>query len=230
MRKLSPHSRPRRRHLVVALGVLLAVNMAPQAVGQSTVATQVARALKLATKADKNARSALVLARRASAASTTPTAGATGPKGDTGPQGPKGDTGATGPQGPQGPAGADGQDGVAQALSATGTQASLPASYGSTAVAEATGAANTRYVVTAHVELDNINGSTGAEASCSLRSGGTEIDSTTVYPLHGNYRVPVTLTALTSTPPSSNYPIAVLCRGDQSTLRATVSLTAVSVA
>ncbi len=168
MRKLSLSSRPRRRHLIVAFGILLAVNMAPQAVGQSTVATQVARALKLATKADKNARSALLLARKASAASTTPTSGTAGPKGDTGPQGPKGDTGATGATGPQGPAGADGQDGVAQALSATGTQASLPSTYGSTAVASATGTAGTRYVVTAHIDLSN-NGPTGADAQCSLR-------------------------------------------------------------
>lgn len=234
MRKLSPLTRPNRRRFIVAFGVLLALNLAPQAVGQSSVSTQVARALKLATKADKNARSALLLARRVSAASATATT--PGTKGDTGPQGPKGDTGATGatgaagPAGPAGAAGADGADGVAQALTDTGTMASLPANYSGVPVAEITGAAGTNYVVTAHVDLANLGGATGAEANCSLQANGAEIDAAPVYPLHANYRAPLTLTALTSAPPSGTYSIAVLCRGDQATLSARATITAVSVA
>lgn len=253
----------RRKRAIAVCGVLFATTIVPPAFGADPLAKQVASALKLAKKADKNATAALKLAKTAGAStSSTGAAGEKGEKGATGPAGPKGDTGATGAAGakgdtgatgakgdtgatgPAGTPGAAGRDGVAQALSGTLVSKALNPAYGVDPLLGVTGAAGTKYVVTVHVDLRNMAGGTGATAACELRSfaytAGTSnidnstvtvLDSTSVYPLHGNYQTAVTLTALASPPSASgSYVIGLYCDGDQSTLTAAAKLTAVSVA
>lgn len=118
-------------------GLVLSV---PQAVGAPSVGTQVAKALKLATKADANAKKAIKLAQEAK--SGTPAAGAQGPQGERGPagsqgnqgiQGPKGDKGAPGAQGEPGlvgPEGPAGPSGGAATLYAKSVIDSTPDNYG----------------------------------------------------------------------------------------------------
>lgn len=102
-------STARRQRFVALLGVIVLAIAVPPAFGSSSVATQLAKALKLAKTANTNASKALTVA-KAAGAGTAGTKGATGP---AGPAGPAGTTGATGPAGPAGPAGAQGDTGAA---------------------------------------------------------------------------------------------------------------------
>lgn len=248
----------RRKRAIAVCGVIFLTTVVPPAFGGTSVATQVAQALKLAKRADKNAATAVKLAKAAGTGGTTSgEAGATGPqgpKGDTGatgaagPQGPKGDkgdAGAAGPQGPAGvqgpagPAGPAGANGVAQSLTATLAATTLSPAYGSNPLATANAAAGTKFVVTAHVDLSNVGGSTGGTADCELRSytdpGGAVtiidvLDTTSIYPMHANYQQAVALTGLATPPVSGAYKIGLWCQGDQSSMKAKAKLTGVSVA
>lgn len=144
-------STSRRQRFVAFLSVVTLALAVPPAFGAPSVATQVKAALKMAKKADKNATTALNLAKSASkggegAKGATGPAGPAGPagtvgaKGDAGaagavgPVGPKGDTGAAGSQGPQGLQGEKGDTGATGAQGAPGADgSSAPAlSYGLT--------------------------------------------------------------------------------------------------
>ena len=91
--------------VLLAIAALLSASMlapafgAPKAVSAVSLASKLARTLKIAKRADKNAKRALARPL------------GSGPAGPAGPAGPKGDTGATGPTGPQGPQGQTGQTG-----------------------------------------------------------------------------------------------------------------------
>lgn len=99
-----------RNHRLIALlcvgGLLLSV---PQAVGAPSLSAQVKQALKLAKKADANAKKAVKLAESKPLNSGT---GAPGPAGATGPQGAPGPAGAAGPKGDKGDAGSQGPAGT----------------------------------------------------------------------------------------------------------------------
>lgn len=238
-----------RKRAIAVLGVLVLTTAVPPAMGGTSVATQVAQALKLAKRADKNATTAVRLAKAAGTGATVSGSnGAAGATGPAGPAGPKGDTGATGPQGPKGdqgaqglkgdkgdagvagPPGPRGADGVAQAITAKLSPFALAPAYGTDPIAFATGSAGTKYAVTVHVELANNGGSTGGAASCELRANGQVLDSATVYPLHGNYSTNVTLTGVALPPTSGTYPVGLYCIGDQGTITAAASIVGVSVA
>lgn len=100
------------RRAIAVLGVITLVAAAPPAFGTASVTSQIAKAIKLATKADKNATTAIKLAKSASAAGAAGAAGPAGAKGATGAAGPKGDTGAAGAAGAAGPKGDKGDTGA----------------------------------------------------------------------------------------------------------------------
>lgn len=121
-----------RRRVVVlvlfTLAALLSASMlapafgAPQAVSAASLAKKLALTLKIAKRADKNAKRAIAgLQSQGQGGGTGGQGGQgpAGPKGATGPKGDKGDpgsasnTGATGPAGPAGPAGPTGAKGDA---------------------------------------------------------------------------------------------------------------------
>lgn len=111
----------RHHRLIAALCAAGLVLSVPQAVGAPSVSAQVKKALKLATKADSNARKAVKLAEEAK--SGTPSAGAqgpAGPQGERGTNGSQGIQGLTGPAGPKGDKGDKGDPGVAGAQGPAG--------------------------------------------------------------------------------------------------------------
>jgi hypothetical protein len=125
-------STARRQRFVAFLGVVVLALAVPPAFGAASVTSQIAKALKLATKADKNATTAnanankaLSLAKSASTGATgekgaTGATGPGGPAGPTGPAGSKGDTGAAGPAGAKGDTGETGAPGAPGAPGADG--------------------------------------------------------------------------------------------------------------
>jgi hypothetical protein len=118
----------RRRFVVLALftlAALLSASMlapafgAPRAVSAANLASKLASTLKIAKRADKNAKRAIAGLQSQGGQGGQ---GPAGPKGSTGPKGEKGDpgsasntgaTGATGPAGPAGPQGVKGDTGDA---------------------------------------------------------------------------------------------------------------------
>jgi hypothetical protein len=111
---------PRNRRIVllvlVTAAALLSASMlapafgAPQAVSAANLASKLTRTLKIATRADKNAKRAIVGLQSVKQNTQGP-AGPTGPKGEKGEPGTASNQGATGPQGPQGPQGLQGDKG-----------------------------------------------------------------------------------------------------------------------
>jgi hypothetical protein len=258
-------STARRQRFVAFLGVVVLALAVPPAFGASSVTTQIAKALKLATKANAtattantNATKALTLAKSASTgtagekgatgaagpAGPTGATGAAGPKGDTGAAGAKGDKGDTGAPGAPGAPGAKGADGVAKSLSARITTAvnppvgTLPMTAPSDAPAAPTNpllsvptAANTAYVVTAHVHAERASTTSAVQMQCYLHSGPNQADildesfSPLPYP---TYMSDVTLTGLVPATSTAGH-VYVTCVSD-SGVWAKASLTGVSVA
>lgn len=109
LRSLSSSS----QRVLALLSVLFLALAVPPAFGAPSVTSQVKKALKLATAANKNAK----LARQAADAAIKKTNGlnpatpASGARGEAGPQGANGATGPQGPAGAQGPVGAQGPAG-----------------------------------------------------------------------------------------------------------------------
>lgn len=94
-----------RRGVVTVVAAVLALAILSPAPLQaaSSVAANVARALRIARHADQRASAALARAKKAEAAAAVP--GPRGAAGATGADGPQGATGATGPQGQRGATG-----------------------------------------------------------------------------------------------------------------------------
>jgi hypothetical protein len=90
---------------------------APQAVSAVNLASKLARTLKIATRADRNAKRAIAGLQSQGRQGGQGGQGGDGPAGPAGPKGDKGEpgtasnTGATGPQGPAGPQGVQGDKG-----------------------------------------------------------------------------------------------------------------------
>jgi Collagen triple helix repeat (20 copies) len=105
---------------------------APMAVSAANLASKLAATLKIAKRADKNAKRAIVGLQSVSEGHQGPAgpAGPKGPKGDPGTASNQGVTGPTGPQGPPGPDGPKGADGSPGSPGDPGTPGS-PGSPGS---------------------------------------------------------------------------------------------------
>lgn len=258
LRRLPARAHQHRRAIVILGGITL-VLAAPPAFGGSSVTSQVAKALKLSTKANKTATQALTLAKSASSAragekgetgakgatgatGASGAAGAAGAKGDAGtagaqgpagPKGDKGDAGATGPQGPAGPAGSAAAGGGAPAaLSATLRDHPLADAYGTDPLVWALPAADQAYVAIAHVQVGNPSlGGNYRRATCQLRSGAAVLDSGVAADINNGYFANMTLTAVA---PAAATPSAarlgIYCIGDTpGGLTINVNLTAVAV-
>jgi hypothetical protein len=246
-----PNIRARRtRRTIATLSVVALAVTVPPAFGGTSITAQVAKALKLATKADKNATQALTLAKKAG---TTPTgepgpagakgatgaagatgpagpAGATGAKGDTGaagaqgPKGDKGDTGAQGPQGPAGPAAPGGGSTKLYAYSHTAADSSdnVVQSTDTTLATLALPAGS--YLVQGHVALNLIGGTD--TASCKLTVDGGELDSSTSKSFGGGTDASFTAPLTSSTATS----LAIVCKSSSPNFQAQhVNLTALPV-
>lgn len=207
-------STARRQRFAAFLGVVVLAIAVPPAFGAPSVSSQIKSALKLATRADKNATAALKLAKTASTSTANGTAGEKGAKGDagapgasgakgdagpagptgaTGAAGPKGDTGATGSQGPQGiqgPAGTPAPAGSGAKGYLAKLSADLPIDTTGVDVTVIGTPGAGSYTVNGNVEL-TANASDGI--TCQLVAGSATLDSTTIGNINQNQRAVVNL-------------------------------------
>jgi hypothetical protein len=179
--------------LAISVAALLCASMlapafgAPKAVSAVSVAKKAAQALKLAKRADKNAKRALAqsgVPGPAGAKGDTGAPGAKGDKGETGaagPQGLKGDTGAQGIQGPKGDKGNPGEQGI-QGLKGDKGEAGPSAGFADSNTNNPTwtGAEQVlgtlelpagNYILNAHLTANN-NATTQQDVSCRLFGSG----------------------------------------------------------
>jgi hypothetical protein len=182
--------------VLMSVGALLCASMlapafgAPKAVSAATVAQKLARTLKIAKRADRNAKRAIAGLQEVESGVAGPkgdpgATGATGPKGDSGLPGPKGDQGEPGAQGEQGPQGVQGIQGEqgeqgpqGEIGPSTGFVARTEPSVvwaGANQVVQTLSLPAGSYVVSGKVLLNN-NSTADQVVSCELKANATVID------------------------------------------------------